>query len=63
MSMRWARHVAYMVEMKKAYKIIIRQPEGNEVLGRLEHSWENNIKMWPTEIGYESVDWIHLASG
>jgi hypothetical protein len=62
-SVRWARHVAYMVEMKKAYKIIFRQPEGIEVLGRLQHRWESNIKMCRTEIGSESVDWIHLTSG
>jgi hypothetical protein len=28
---------------------------------RPRHRWENKIKMYPKEIGYEDVDWIHMG--
>jgi hypothetical protein len=30
---RWAGHVAYMGEMRKVYKILVRKPEGKRPLG------------------------------
>jgi hypothetical protein len=32
--MRWNRHVARMGEMRNAYKILMRKPEGKRPLGR-----------------------------
>jgi hypothetical protein len=35
--------------------------EEKKLLGRSRHGWENNIKMDLKEVGWEGVDWIHLA--
>jgi hypothetical protein len=37
--------------------------EGNNVLGRHQRRWEDNIRMDAREIGWEGVDWIHLPHG
>jgi hypothetical protein len=47
--------------MKNLYKISVRKPEGKRPLGRPRHKWEDNIRMDRTEMGWEGVDWIHLA--
>jgi len=39
----------------------VLQLQGLKVLGRLWHRWEDNIRMDLWEIGWEGVDWIHLA--
>jgi hypothetical protein len=31
---RWVGHVAYMVEMRNAYKILVRKPEGKRQFRR-----------------------------
>jgi hypothetical protein len=54
-------YVAHMGETKNAYKIFFCKPEGKRPLERPRHRWEDNIKMDLGEIGWESVDWIHLA--
>jgi hypothetical protein len=43
--MRWAGHVALMGEMKNAYKISVRKPEGKKPLRRSRHRWEDNMIM------------------
>jgi hypothetical protein len=45
------------------YKILVRKPEGKRSLRRPSHRWECNIRIDLREIGWESVDWIHLAQG
>jgi hypothetical protein len=50
-----------MVEMRRAHNIMIGKPEGKRPLGRCRHRWENNIRMDLREMGWEGVDWIHLA--
>jgi hypothetical protein len=35
--MRWAGHAAHMGEMRNAYKILTRNPEGKRPLGRYRH--------------------------
>jgi hypothetical protein len=47
--------------MRNSYKIIVGNPEGKRPLGRLWRRWEENIEMDLREIGWEGVDWIHLA--
>jgi hypothetical protein len=59
--MRWAGHVARMVEVRGAYNILVARPEGRRPPGRPRHRWEVNIKMDLWEIGFEDVYWIHLA--
>jgi hypothetical protein len=50
-----------MGEMKNMYEILVGKPEGRKQLGRLRRRWEDNTRTDPREIGWEGVDWIHLA--
>jgi hypothetical protein len=34
-----------MGEMRNAYKILVKKPEGKMPLVRFRHRWEDNIKM------------------
>ena len=43
--MRWAGHVARMVERRVAYRIVIGTHEGRRPLGTPRRRWEYNIKM------------------
>jgi hypothetical protein len=52
---KWAEHLASIGEKRNAYRVLVRK------LGRPRHKWEDNIKMDRGEIGWGSVDWIHLA--
>jgi hypothetical protein len=47
--------------VRGAYNILVGRPEGRRPLGRPRRRWEDNIKMDLWEIGFEDVDWIHLA--
>jgi hypothetical protein len=49
-----------MGEMRNSY-ILVGKPEGKRPLGRPRHRWEDNIKMDLRELGWEGVNWIHLA--
>jgi hypothetical protein len=42
--------------VKRVLKYVIKRP-----LGRLRRRREDDIRMDPTEIGWEGVDWIYLA--
>jgi hypothetical protein len=59
--MRWVRHVADIGEMRNRYKILVGKPEGKRPLGRRRHRWEDNIRMDLRELGWHSVEWMHLA--
>jgi hypothetical protein len=50
-----------MGDMKNAYKILVGQPEGKRSCRRPRRRWEDNIRMDLREIGWEGVDWMHLA--
>jgi hypothetical protein len=41
--------------------ILVEKPEGKEPLGRPRRRWEDNIRMDLREIGWEDVDWMHVA--
>jgi hypothetical protein len=58
--MRWAGHIERMGDMRNAYEILIKKPEGRRSLGRPRNRWEDNILMDLREIVWD-VDWIHLA--
>jgi hypothetical protein len=49
--MRWAGHVARMGEKRKAYRLLVRKPEGRRPLVRPRHTWVDNIKVDAGEIG------------
>jgi hypothetical protein len=39
----------------------VGKPEGKRPLGRLRCRWEDNIRLDLREVGWEGVEWIHLA--
>jgi len=54
--MRWAEHVARVVENRGVYGALVGKPEGNRPLGKPRCRWEDNIKMDIQEVGYEGTD-------
>jgi hypothetical protein len=40
---------------------VVGKLERERQLGRPRHRWKDNIKMGIREIGWEGVDWMHLA--
>ena len=54
--MRWAAHVAHMVQSRKAYRVrvLVGRPEGKRPLGRPSRRWEDNIKMGLKEVGCDA---------
>jgi hypothetical protein len=50
-----------MGKMRNAYKIFVRNSEGKKPLGRSGRRWKDNIRMDLGDIGWESVDWMHVA--
>jgi hypothetical protein len=57
----WAGHVSRMGEERKVYKVLLGKPEGKRPLERPRRRWEDGIRMDLREIGWGSVEWIHLA--
>ena len=43
--MRWAGHVACMVEGGVVHRVLVGKPEGKRSLGRPKRRWEDYIKM------------------
>jgi hypothetical protein len=50
-------------DMANAYRISVRKRKGTRWLQKPRRRWEDNINMNLREIGWERVDWIHLAQG
>ncbi|KAJ4434362.1 hypothetical protein ANN_22921 [Periplaneta americana] len=59
--LRWAGRVARIGESRKAYRVLVGRPEGKRPLGRPRRRWEDNIKMYLREVGYDDRYWINLA--
>ena len=59
--MRWAGHVARMVEDRGVHRVLVGKPEGKRPLGRPRRRWEDNIKMDLEEVGGGRGDWMELA--
>jgi hypothetical protein len=57
--MRWARHLAHMGKRKVQNRILLGIPEGKRPLGRPMRRWEENIKIYPQEIGWKHG--LHLS--
>jgi len=53
--------VARMEEGRGVYRVLVGRPEGKKPLGRPRRRWEDNIKMYLTEIGIDGANWIQLA--
>ena len=58
--MRWAGHVALMVERRDVYRVLVGKPEAKRPLGRPRRRWEDNTKMDLQEVGCGVVDWLEL---
>jgi hypothetical protein len=48
-----------MGEVRNVYKVLVEKSKDH--FGRPRRRWENNIRMDLRGIGWEIVDWIHLA--
>jgi hypothetical protein len=59
--MRWAGHVARIVEKTNANTKLVGKLEGKRPLGRPRGRWVDNIKMDLRETGRDGMDWIGLA--
>jgi hypothetical protein len=60
--MRWEGHVACMVGMRNAYKVVVRKSEGRRPLIRPRNIWEDIIT-YLRKIRLEVVDWIGTSGG
>ena len=58
--MRWAGHVARMVERRGVYRVLVEKPEGKRSRGRPWLRWEDNLD-GSSESGMWGIDWIELA--
>jgi hypothetical protein len=54
--MRWAGHVASMVEGRNVYRVLVGKPEGKRPLERPRRRWEDGIKTDLSEIGCGGVE-------
>jgi hypothetical protein len=43
-------------EKRNAYRVPVGKPEGNRLLGRPSHRWQDNIRMDVIEIGWGGMD-------
>jgi hypothetical protein len=59
--MRWAGHVARMVEKRNAYRLLVGKSEGKRPLGIPRRRWVYTIRMDLVEVGWTDVDLIGLA--
>jgi len=59
--MRWVGHVACMEALLNSYKILVIKAERKRFLRRPRYCWEDNTRMDCREMGWEDVDWFHLA--
>jgi hypothetical protein len=50
-----------MLKLKLLSNVLVGKSEGKRPLERSRRRWEDNIRTDLREIGWESVDWIHLA--
>jgi hypothetical protein len=48
-------------EMKNEYSILVGKPERERPSRRPKRRWEDNIRTDLREIGWEGVDWMHVA--
>jgi hypothetical protein len=49
--MRWAGHVARVVESRGVYRVLVGKVEGKRPLGRPRLRWEDNVKMYLQKVG------------
>jgi hypothetical protein len=59
--MRLAGHVEHLGGKMNLHRILAGNLEGNRPLGRSRRRWEDNIKIYLSEIGWGGMDWIDLT--
>jgi hypothetical protein len=62
---RWAGHAAHIRDVRNAYRILVRKPEGKRPLGRPRHRCEKSIKMDLNKIGCEDLTgfiWLRIEA-
>ena len=59
--MKWAGHVARIVDERGVYRVLVGKLEGKRPLGRPRYRWVDNIRMDLQEVGCWYMDWIGLA--
>jgi len=59
--MRWTENEARMGDIKNAYKILVGKYEWKIPLERPTRRWEDNFRINLRGVGWEGVDWMHLA--
>jgi hypothetical protein len=59
--MRWAGHVARMVEKRNACRLLVGKQEGRRPLGRARRRWVDSIRMDLGEVEWGDADWVGLA--
>jgi hypothetical protein len=59
--MRWAGHVARMVEDRGVHRVLVGKREGKRPLGGPRRRWEDNTKIDLQEVGRGRGDWMELA--
>jgi hypothetical protein len=47
----WAGHVAFMEQVRNAYKIFFGKPERKRPLGGPRCRWKDNIRIYPENLG------------
>jgi len=50
-----------MGERRDTYMVLVGKPDGERLLGKSRHTWEDNIKMDLQEVECGVMDWIELA--
>ena len=50
-----------MKEDRSAFKILTGKPAGRRPLGSPRRRWEDNIRMYPKEIGINTRNWVDSA--
>jgi hypothetical protein len=50
-----------MGERRGVYRVLVGRPEGKRPLGGPRLRWEDNIKVYFKDVGWEVMDWIDLA--
>jgi hypothetical protein len=56
--MRWTGHVAYRVERKGTYRVLVGRPEGKRTIGRIICRWDLNEA---SRSGIGDMNWNHQA--
>jgi hypothetical protein len=64
--MRWAGHIARVVERRGVYRVLAGKPEGKRPHGRPRRRWEDNIKMDHQEFEckeWTGSKWLRIGKG